>query len=126
MKSVTAGRPVDTVVRRPGHGDKPPSERRLGAYAAVLLGPDHLAFGLGEYEFALNLSTLVYVDGVPQLGAQFFDVLFYGHRRHLLMFEKDDARGREERAGSRSAARDRTAAGGGAEMREHFGGTARP
>lgn len=64
--------------------------------------------------------------GEAQLGAQFFDVLFDGHRRHLLMFEKDDDRGRGDRAGSRSAERDRTAAGGGAEMRQHFGGTARP
>jgi hypothetical protein len=32
-----------------------------------LLGPDHLAFGLREFEFDLDLPTLVSVDGVPQL-----------------------------------------------------------
>ncbi|MFC0804682.1 MULTISPECIES: hypothetical protein [Sinorhizobium] len=67
MKPLTGGGPLDPAGQAHGHGDKPPSERRLGADTAVLLGRDHLAFSPGEFKFGLDLPTRVSVDGVTQL-----------------------------------------------------------
>jgi hypothetical protein len=108
---------------QPGCLYMPPSEGRLGVDKAVLFGYGNDHLGLGQFEFGRDLSALISVESVLEFSAQFLDVLFDGHRR-LLMFEKDDAGIREGEAGSRIASATAGAARGGAEMRQHFGGTA--
>jgi len=86
-------------------------KERIGVDATILLGQRHNQLSLGKFEFHLNLPALTGVESVLEFCPQFLDVLFDGHRRCLLMFEKDDTGIREGEAGSGIAP---ATAGGGA------------
>lgn len=122
VKPLTAGAACRSGGPAQRREERAASERRLGFNVPVLFGKHYGQIGLGKLELRLYLAALGGIASVPELKSQFFDVLFGGHRRHLLAFEKDDTRGRGEGAGSRIAERDRRTARGGAEMRRHFGG----
>ncbi|WP_181172823.1 MULTISPECIES: hypothetical protein [unclassified Mesorhizobium] len=49
----------------------------------LLLGPDDFAPGKRELQSGLGLAALVAADSVPQLGAQFLNVLIDRHVRLL-------------------------------------------
>jgi hypothetical protein len=49
----------------------------------LLLGGAAGEFGAGGFQLDLDLAALTGINGVPQLRAQFLDVLFQDHR-HLL------------------------------------------
>jgi hypothetical protein len=71
-----------------------PSRQRFGRLApqqALQLGPDELALRESRLELGLDLAALHGVDGVPQLGAQFLDLLIDQH--WSLMLVKDDTGG---------------------------------
>lgn len=98
-------------------------ERRLGVHQRLLLGPDGFALGQRPGKLLLDPAALVAVDSVPQLGAQFLNVLIDRHLRLLDVGERRHRRswwaGGVKERGTRPA----EPASGGAEMRQHFGGT---
>jgi hypothetical protein len=54
-------------------------EGRLAAEQALQFGPDEFALRESHLQLGLDLTALHGVDGVPQLGAQFLDVLIDRH-----------------------------------------------
>jgi hypothetical protein len=92
MKRLTS---FDIEAAHTGLWNLPPSEGRPGVDATLLFGPGNDQLGLGKFELDRDLAALAGVESVLEFSAQFFNVLFDGHRRHFLMFEKDDTGIRE-------------------------------
>lgn len=80
MKSLTAGRPVDPADRLIFQQKRAASEGRLDIDGAVLFSKHDSEISLGELKLDLDLAALNEITCIPQLGAQFLDMLFDGHR----------------------------------------------